>query len=81
MMFKCKVCSEKDSRIADLKDQIEMLRKLAAVPTSASDIPYIAREANAILSADVSSPTVERPESRAEKVQREADQILLGSYS
>lgn len=83
-MFKCKVCVEKDKRIADLHAQVAFLQKWVDTPQTTSLIQH---EADAILSGvshsiDVSdnfeSPS-NAPLSR-EEIAREAEALLTGAY-
>lgn len=81
MLFKCKVCQEKDKRIADLQKQINfMQRQLIPVHATAQDI-----EMNKMLEG-ASLPIIELKETTEDKakedleVEREAVSIITGNY-
>ena len=84
MWGKCKVCAEKDQRIADLKSFIETLTP----HDTGSVIPLVTMEANKILSGDqdISSLTDENAldlidvERERAAVQSERDRLLSGNY-
>lgn len=70
-----------ESRIFDLKSQIEDLRKLAFSHTSASNIPLAALEADAVMGQR--EETIELSEEelrRVEEIDSEASRILSGNY-
>lgn len=76
-LFKCKVCVEKEKRIADLKDEIRTLRR--AFMSTARDTSTM--EANAILSAEnmvLNIPTDDAEE--AANVENEAASLLTAGY-
>jgi hypothetical protein len=78
-MFKCSRCSEKDARIADLKDQVAYLRsQLTPSPIT----PLRVLEADAILSGN--QTTIEIPEDEDERKARavtaERDRVLSANY-
>lgn len=90
MFGKCKVCSEKDKRIADLQEQILHLRELCVPQSNPYNEPLVSREADATLSASTEMLTV--PASQEKEVQEykkaqeedeiisERDRLLSGTY-
>jgi hypothetical protein len=77
----CKVCEEKDRRIADLQKQITTLSALVTPPTSASRIPLLHLEADAVLSGNQESIVIDEIEQdRLRAVNTEADRILTANY-
>lgn len=81
-MFACKVCREKDARIADLHAEIKMLRSLVSPPTSSSRIPLVQIEADAIMSGRQEQIEVSNADQMKhwENVESEAHRILSGTY-
>jgi len=80
-MFKCKVCQEKNARIAELKDEIEYLRSLVFPNNDPYKITFNEREADALLTADV--PVREESEDELKQAANELaerDKILTGNY-
>jgi hypothetical protein len=81
MLFRCKCCPEKDARIADLKEQVSLLRTLIFQQVEAEPGSQ-ELEADALLSgrqhvfedADDTLPSI--PDEASE-----ADRILSGNYS
>lgn len=75
MFGKCKVCAEKDARIADLKAQIASLHNLLQ-PVRAPANPEVHHEANAVLNGvnEQIEPELS-PEILAER-----DALLSGTY-
>lgn len=54
-MFKCRVCTEKDARIADLQKQLKLLTAVAFPHTLSNTEAFIqTMEANKILGGDTS---------------------------
>lgn len=89
MLFKCKLCSEKDRRIDDLKAHIASLEALTIPKNDPFKLPIIQYEADAILSGqqhqtDVSESSatdliiMDTPE--AEEIRSERDRLLSGTY-
>lgn len=90
MFGKCKVCLEKDRRIADLHEQILHLRSLAIPQSNPYNEPLVNREADATLSASTEILTV--PASQNKEVEEykkaqeeddiisERDRLLSGTY-
>lgn len=84
MFFTCKVCAEKDKRIASLEEQIAFLRNLAHPQVDNKTIPDHNHEANGVLDA------LDRPieiethkevvDNLTEEERRERDALLDGSY-
>ncbi len=81
MIFKCRVCEEKDKRIADLAEQVEFLRRLALPPRpDSASLPLVELEANAILNGS-SDPILVDPTSQSqEEIDSEAARLLSGQY-
>lgn len=75
-MFRCRVCQEKDARIADLKTQIAYLSRLATPDNSG--IPLVHLEADAILSG--SQEIIEVDQSKVDETISERDRLLSGTY-
>lgn len=88
MLFHCKVCQEKDSRIQDLKEQIAYLRTLTASPSISDQVTASYLEADGIMSGQQhilevpsASERAEQGEERtAEDEQRERDRLLAANY-
>jgi hypothetical protein len=80
LMFKCKVCEEKDKRISDLHKQIEFLKQLAS---PSSQIPLINYEANNVLNgAGNDEPELTAEEQvQLQKEKEERDALLSGNYN
>jgi len=80
--FKCKVCEEKDRRIAELKDQIAHLRLLvypvndALAPTSDDVVPV---QTELATDKDIEK-FKEQQLLELDTVLRERDQLLSGQY-
>lgn len=91
-MFGRRVAEQYEARIAELKaahsvqisilhSQISDLRKLAYNATSATHIPLVALEADAVMSQKEETITISREElERISEEQSEADRILAGNY-
>lgn len=85
MLFKCKVCAEKDARIQDLKQQIESLQSLVIPDNSLDKIPANHLEADGVLSGMQHTITVPGAEdlfepSTIQEERSERDRILSGTY-
>jgi hypothetical protein len=83
-MFKCKVCAEKDQRIADLKAHITQLSQLVTPSNSSDEIPIRSLEADAILSGQqhvIHVDEAEVPKDETDAVIAERDRILSATYS
>jgi hypothetical protein len=81
LFFKCRVCAEKDLRIADLQAQVETLKAFATPPTSASRIPLLTLEADAVMNGDHEAIRVEDTEKKEfERIENEAYRILSGTW-
>lgn len=77
-MFKCKVCIEKDSRIKDLKENIQFLQNEIS---PRQQIPLINLEANNILNgAGLEEPSPEEIE-QLKREKEERDALLSGNYN
>lgn len=81
MFGRCKVCQEKDLRIVELQAQVDLLRALVAPPASASRIPILQAESDAILSGrdEAITPTAEQ-QRELERIESEANRIFSGTY-
>ena len=81
MMFKCKVCVEKDKRISELKDQILHLRSLvypindAIGPTLVEEFPL-----DKSAKADPVEEFQQQQLKEIEEVLQERDKLLSGQY-
>ena len=81
-MFRCKVCVEKSLRIADLKEEIKVLRSLTIPSNDPNDISSESLEADAILSGRQDVITIkELPKDDISEELAERDRILSGTYS
>lgn len=86
MIFRCKVCAEKDNRIRDLKDQVAHLRGLVFPNNSPESTPDLILEADGVLSGQQHVFTI--PETvadaaelrRVEEEESERDRVLAGNY-
>lgn len=82
MFGPCKVCAEKDLRIADLKKEIEFLKMLVS-PTQSS-LPVLSMEENIILGGagteEIIPPITPEEFEKAERLERERDAVLSGNY-
>lgn len=79
-MFSCKLCNEKDRRIADLLAQIEMLRALVLPPKTSAPIPLFALEADKALSATDDRPSDPEELKRLSAIEAEREALLSGTY-
>lgn len=82
-MFSCRTCREKDARIADLKEQIAMLRRLALPDNNPHNPTAHALEADAILSGQqhvIEIDESELPDTEMDAITHERDRILSGTY-
>lgn len=78
MLFKCRVCAEKDKRIQDLLGQIADLRKLAIPDTS--KISLVSLESDAVMSGHDEQIPIEIREDEALESSYERDRLLSGTY-
>jgi hypothetical protein len=85
-LFKCKVCAEKDRRIADLQEQIKFLRSYQT-PSHPTQVEARDLEADSLLSGknDVIEITghniaAETESENVDDVISERDRILTGTY-
>lgn len=70
-----------EARISQLQSQIEDLRKMVFVPTSATSLPLVQIEQDAILSGKEEQVTITQEElAQLEMEQSEADRIFAGTY-
>lgn len=67
-----------EARIAVLQDQISDLRRMVFTPTSSTDIPLVAREADAIITGNSDVPLL--PDEAAINEMREFDAVISGEY-
>lgn len=79
-LFSCKVCQEKDKRIAELKDQIAHLR-LLVYPVNDALVPV---EDDVVVAEATQDPEVqqfqEQQLAELEEVMSERDRLLSGQY-
>lgn len=77
MFGPCKVCAEKDLRIADLQKQVDLLHTLVFPVKQNSEQAFLTSlEANKILGGETDQVDISEDES----VLLEADSILNGNY-
>ena len=78
-MFQCKICLEKNKRIEDLKEQIELLKKLAFPNNNNANAINV--EANSIMhgSNDIIDLTPEEL-ARQQDIIQEQNALLYGTY-
>lgn len=82
-MWKCKVCAEKDKRIADLNREMEFFKRMLRPSNNA---PIVDLEANKILDGAGEEQLSFKTELTEEEIQsredteREATAILTGNY-
>lgn len=70
-----------ESRVSDLKTQIEDLKKLVFAPPTASRIPLVALEADSIMSQREETIVMSPDEiARLEADESEANRLLSGNY-
>lgn len=80
MFFRCRVCEEKNKRLADLQSQLDTLRELL-LPRGTEELPRIALEADAVLTPSNDSPILSDDEYQSmEQVQSEATRLFAGNY-
>jgi hypothetical protein len=84
MFGNCKVCAEKDKRVASLEEQIAFLRGLLHPAVDNSNIPESVQEANGILDAQDRPIEIQTYAAAtialSEEELAERDAILSGSY-
>lgn len=81
MFSKCKVCAEKDLRIADLIKQVDLLQTLVfPVKQDTRQAFMESLEANKILSGDTDPVEVRFAEDYSEADQKEAQSLFNGDY-
>jgi len=76
-VFRCKVCEEKDKRVADLAEQVGYLRTLLSPPRAKTNLE-VHQEANAILNGVNEQILADVPTDPAVLAEREA--LLSGTY-
>ena len=77
-MFKCKVCAEKDARIADLKSEITYLRE-RRYGTLHADV--VSAEQDLLLNGGADIPQLTEQDRKEQKrLQDEAISLLSGTY-
>lgn len=83
-MFKCKVCAEKDARIADLKEQLKIYQaQLIPEPKIRHyemEQDYILDGANAEQLMPIEQEAANQDTELQDAIQHEQDMILTGSY-
>lgn len=81
MFGKCKVCTEKDLRIADLQKQIDLLHTLVFPSKQDTRQAFIqSLEANKILGGDSDPIEVRFSEDYSEADKKEAESLFNGDY-
>lgn len=83
MFFKCRVCEEKDKRIADLKAQLLQQTNLLQSVISPQYSKAVELEANRALEG-LGTPQVDLNEDQKEQisaVERQALELLTGQYN
>lgn len=81
MFSKCKVCAEKDLRIADLQKQVDILHTLVFPAKLDHKQAFIeSLEANKIMGADSDSVEIRFSDDYSEADQREAESLFNGDY-
>lgn len=76
-----KLISQYEARISDLQAEVRYLRSLVSPPTSASRIPVLSLEADAVISGhdEAIDPTADQQQ-EWDDIQSEANRILSGTY-
>lgn len=69
----CAVCAEKDARIADLREQISDLRRMALMPSPTELLTPSQREADLVLSPDENHVALR-------EAQYEAASVMSGNF-
>lgn len=82
MLFKCKICAEREIRIADLNKQIEFYKRLL-IPNP--HLPMINTEADKLLEGggnDIINMSIitEEQAQQARDIEAESIRILTGTY-
>ena len=75
IMFKCKVCAEKDKRIADLQHMISLLQ-----PHNGQSIPLVQLEADQILNGNDQVIELAKSPEKIDEAESELNRILSGTY-
>lgn len=78
MFGPCKVCSEKDLRIADLTKQVDLLQTLVFPRKETTQSFMDSLEANKILSGDNEQVEIIITDEAA--IAKEADELITGAY-
>lgn len=80
-MFKCKVCLEKDSRITELKEQIQYFKSALHPPPVVHKYEL---EEDVVMNGGgqqvISQEDLDKEAEENIKIQREADGIFMGTY-
>lgn len=86
-LFRCKICDEKEKRIAELKDEIKFLRSLQDTGNDVFNESPVVREAGAILDnrgevllAEASNEEQQEELEKFESALSERDRIISGNY-
>lgn len=83
MIFKCKVCAEKDQRILDLKNEVDFLRGQIRVDNNPENIPLVHMEADGVMSGQqhvITIPDVDTRSQTADEERAERDRLLSATY-
>ena len=76
-----RLLAEKDARIAELKEQIAVLRSLVIPSQAKRVIPEVQMEADAVLSGQEEISVLNQKEvEEQEAIESEASRLLSGSY-
>lgn len=82
-MFSCKVCAEKDKRVATLESEVAFLRGLARPPVS-NKLTTVEYEADGVISANTDQiefqPRAAALTEEEQAILEERDRILGGTY-
>lgn len=81
-MFSCKVCKEKDNRIADLKEQIARLNKTLSDMTNPTYPRAVDAEADLLLNGanTFAKHMGKEDQEKLSAVEKQAIELLTGSY-
>lgn len=83
-LFNCKVCQERNLRIADLQKQVEFLKRLTQpsipIPTIDTELDYAMDGASRESIQSYETPVSEEEREKQEKIDQERDRILSGNY-
>jgi hypothetical protein len=72
----CRVCLEKEKRIADLQQELAFMRSMVSPPIDNSSVPFEELEANLVMDGQQDVITIDRDF----ELSREVDRIFSGNY-